>query len=103
MGMSNTPDSGLAGLLQGQIDYYRARAAEYDEWLNRQGRYDHGPVANAQWFAEFKIVEDALERFAPRGRVLEFAGGTGYWTERLARQAESVTVVDAAPEMLAIN
>ena len=103
MGMSGTSDLGLDGLLRGQIEYYRARAAEYDEWIFRKGRYDHGPVDNAQWFAEFKVVGDALERFAPRGRVLEFAGGTGYWTERLARQADSVTVVDAAPEMLALN
>ena len=35
-------------ILQEQIDYYRARAAEYDEWFNRQGRYDRGPQANQQ-------------------------------------------------------
>ena len=23
-------------------EYYRKRAAEYDEWWYRQGRYDHG-------------------------------------------------------------
>jgi SAM-dependent methyltransferase len=103
MGKPDPTDPSLAGLLQGQIDYYRARAGEYDEWLNRKGRYDHGPAANAQWFAEFKVVEEALDRFAPKGRVLEFAGGTGYWTERLDRLADSVTVVDAAPEMLALN
>jgi 2-polyprenyl-3-methyl-5-hydroxy-6-metoxy-1,4-benzoquinol methylase len=101
MGMASTPD--LDGLLREQIAYYRARAAEYDEWIFRKGRYDHGPADNAQWFAEFKVVESALVHFATTGRVLEIAGGTGYWTERLARQADSVTVVDAAPEMLARN
>src|ERR1700687_4910732 len=103
MKRSMADDSGLDGLLRSQIDYYRARSAEYDEWLDRKGRYDRGAEENAKWFAEFAIVSRALERFAPAGRVLEFAGGTGYWTERLARFADSVTVVDAAPEMLALN
>ena len=29
-------------LLQEQVDYYRARAGEYDEWFFRTGRYDLG-------------------------------------------------------------
>jgi demethylmenaquinone methyltransferase/2-methoxy-6-polyprenyl-1,4-benzoquinol methylase len=28
--------------LKEQIEYYRARAAEYDEWHLRTGRYDRG-------------------------------------------------------------
>ena len=103
MELSPSRDTGLDGLLREQIAYYRARAAEYDEWIFRKGRYDYGPAENAQWFAEFEEVEAALARFAPTGRVLEFAGGTGYWTERLARHADTVTVVDASPEMLALN
>jgi demethylmenaquinone methyltransferase/2-methoxy-6-polyprenyl-1,4-benzoquinol methylase len=103
MNRSSADGSDLDGLLRGQIDYYQARAAEYDEWLYRKGRYDRGAEENAKWFAEFAIVGRVLERFAPAGRVLEFAGGTGYWTEQLARFANSVTVVDAAPEMLALN
>ena len=31
------------GILQDQIEYYRARAGEYDEWWFRTGRYDRGP------------------------------------------------------------
>ena len=30
-------------LLGEQVEYYRARAEEYDEWFFRQGRYDRGP------------------------------------------------------------
>ncbi len=31
-------------ILEEQKAYYRARAAEYDEWFYREGRYDHGVV-----------------------------------------------------------
>jgi SAM-dependent methyltransferase len=48
-------------------------------------------------------VQEALERFTPEGKVLEFACGTGLWTQHLVRYAESVTAVDSAPEMLALN
>jgi demethylmenaquinone methyltransferase/2-methoxy-6-polyprenyl-1,4-benzoquinol methylase len=89
--------------LQEQIEYYRARAPEYDQWFDRRGRYDRGPEANARWRAELAEVEAALDAFDPRGRVLELAGGTGVWTGRLARAADDLTVVDASPEVLAIN
>lgn len=91
------------GRLQEQIEYYRARSGEYDEWVYRHGRYDHGPAANQQWFAEQAEVAAALAAFGPRGQVLEFAGGTGFWTEKLRNLADTVTVVDASPEMLALN
>lgn len=86
-----------------QISYYRARAGEYDEWFHRDGRYDRGPEANARWADETGLVADALAAFSPAGDVLELAAGTGWWTERLARTAASLTVVDASPETLAIN
>ena len=44
-----------------------------------------------------------LDHFAPCGRVLEVAAGTGNWTERLARHAERIVAVDASDETLAIN
>ena len=47
--------------LSSQLDYYRARAAEYDEWWLRRGRYDRGAALNAQWFAEAAEVQAALE------------------------------------------
>ena len=47
-----------------QLDYYRARAGEYDEWWFRTGRYDRGDDANAAWFAEVASLEAALERLA---------------------------------------
>ena len=86
-----------------QVAYYRARANEYDEWFKRDGRYDRGPEANARWADETGQVSDALAAFGPTGDVLELAAGTGWWTERLARTATSLTAIDASPETLAIN
>lgn len=94
--MNSTP-------LREQLDYYRARAGEYDQWWLRQGRYDRGAAVNAQWFADAATVFSALENFAPRGRILELACGTGIWSERLLPFASEFTAVDGSPEMLAIN
>jgi SAM-dependent methyltransferase len=93
----------LDDLLRQQIAYYRERASEYDEWFLRQGRYDRGPKHNAQWFAEVGEVTRALGTFAPRGEVLEFACGTGLWTQHLVRYATTVTALDSSPEVLALN
>ena len=91
------------GCFRQQLDYYRARAAEYDQWWLRQGRYDRGAVLNAQWFADASVVSSALSAFYPAGRVLEFACGTGIWTEQLLPFAAHLTALDGSPEMLAIN
>jgi demethylmenaquinone methyltransferase/2-methoxy-6-polyprenyl-1,4-benzoquinol methylase len=90
-------------VLQEQITYYSARAAEYDEWLLRRGRYDRGRELNSLWRGELAEVTRRHDTLALRGRVLELAGGTGIWTEQLARDAVELTVVDASPEMLAMN
>jgi SAM-dependent methyltransferase len=93
----------IESLLQQQIAYYRARASEYDEWFLRQGRYDRGPELNAAWFQEVEQVRAALYRFNPIGDVLEFACGTGLWTQHLLRFAHRITAVDAAAEVLKLN
>jgi len=83
--------------------YYRERAGEYDEWFYRRDRYDRGAEANTRWFAELDEVFSALDALAMRGDVLELAPGTGIWTERLLPTANTITTVDASPEMIAIN
>ncbi len=90
-------------MLREQLDYYRERAAEYDQWWLRQGRYDRGPEQKAQWCAEASEVRAALAAFQPGGRVLELACGTGIWTEQLLPFAEELTAIDGSREMLAIN
>lgn len=93
----------IADTLRQQLEYYRARAGEYDEWWLRQGRFDRGEEANRQWFAEGAKLAAVLAAFRPAGRVLELACGTGLWTEQLAKYAAEIIAVDGSPEVLAIN
>jgi SAM-dependent methyltransferase len=103
MSGSSSEEFNTAAVLREQLDYYRQRAAEYDQWWLRQGRYDRGPVLNAQWFAEASKVRSALVAFRPQGRILELACGTGLWTEQLLPFADELTAIDGSREMLAIN
>jgi demethylmenaquinone methyltransferase/2-methoxy-6-polyprenyl-1,4-benzoquinol methylase len=74
-------------LLDEQVRYYRAVAAEYD---------DHAlPFPGGAELAE------ALDAFRPTGSVLELACGPGTWTTQLLRHAAGVTAVDSSAEMLA--
>lgn len=96
---SMTDDS----VIDEQIEYYRARASEYDDSYARRGRHDRGLEANAAWWDELHLLEEALAAVALGFDVLELAAGTGYWTERLVDRGLRVTAVDAAPEALDIN
>ena len=86
-----------------QIDYYRARAPEYDDWFHRRGLYDQGPELNHAWHTEVAELRDALDAAQPSGRILELACGTGLWTAQLADHTHDITCVDASPEMIAFN
>ena len=90
-------------LIKQQVEYYRARAPEYDEWFFRQGRYDRGPAHRAEWLREAGEIEAILRSAVRDGAVLELACGTGLWTRHLAQSNRRVVAVDAAPEALARN
>ena len=90
-------------VLSEQVAYYRARAAEYDEWHTRQGRYDRGEEHRRQWLAELDAVRSALEEAGPFGDCLELACGTGLWTPQLASRASTLTAIDAVSETIEIN
>jgi demethylmenaquinone methyltransferase/2-methoxy-6-polyprenyl-1,4-benzoquinol methylase len=81
-------------LIDEQIAYYRARAAEYDATSTPEGD---------AFEADTDRIRAALRAFAPRGRVLELAAGTGQWTGILAEYAAELVVTDASPEMLELN
>ena len=90
-------------LIRQQIEYYRARAPEYDEWCLRLGRYDRGEEHRRRWFTELNEVSEALETSHPRGTILELACGTGLWTRHLAPQADRLVAVDVSTEAIEIN
>jgi demethylmenaquinone methyltransferase/2-methoxy-6-polyprenyl-1,4-benzoquinol methylase len=78
----------LQALLAEQMAYYRAIAAEYEDHALREPGGDE--------------LLAAFDSFAPTGRVLELACGSGLWTQELLRHADAITAVDASPEMLGI-
>lgn len=105
--MSAHPEPGHdQPLLDEQIAYYRARAAEYDAWWWRTGRFDRGSDNNAAWRAEAALVEAALDDWLSEAQpqsTLELACGTGLFTRHLARHCADVTAVDASSEVIDIN
>lgn len=76
-------------LLAEQVAYYRAGAPDYLD-------------AVLPWSAAQDELQAAVDSFRPTGDVLELACGPGTWTPHLLSHAESVTALDASPEMLAL-
>ena len=91
-----------AKLVAEQIDFYRADAESFDSWLG--GLLDKAndePTARTYRAGRARIAR-VFARYAPLGRVLELAAGTGRLVELYAPHAESVVLLDASPESLAI-
>ena len=90
-------------IIQEQIDYYRARASEYDEWFYRIGRYDRGEEIKERWFKEVNVVKQALQQVGQVEEILELASGTGIWTQELLNISKKITAIDASEEVIEIN
>jgi SAM-dependent methyltransferase len=75
-------------LVREQIEYYRARAPDYDVT-------PPGDPLGPYW----RQIERGLDRFQPTGSVLEIASGTGSWTLQLLRYASRITALDSSSEM----
>jgi hypothetical protein len=82
------------------VAYYEARAAEYDDWYLRRGRYEHGPIHDAAWNAELDAAGGWLDSLPITGRIVELAAGTGWWSPLLASKGE-LWMYDAAEAPLA--
>jgi demethylmenaquinone methyltransferase/2-methoxy-6-polyprenyl-1,4-benzoquinol methylase len=77
------------------VAYYEARAAEYDDWYLRRGRYARGPVHDAAWHAELDQAGAWLDALPISGEIVELAAGTGWWSPLLASKGE-LWLYDAA-------
>src|SRR5947208_3153350 len=88
-------------VLSEQIEYYRARAKEYDATtLGTAGFAPVGAVGSIG--GELAAAAHLLEKLGPFRQILELACGTGTWTQVLITIGDEVTAIDAAPEMLEI-
>ena len=86
-----------------QIAYYRARAAEYDDWWLRRGEFDLGADFAGAWASDVDAARAWLRAAALGEDVLELAAGSGNWTAELLGLAGTVTAVDSSAAMLALN
>lgn len=71
--------------------YYRARAAEYDQFYDRPERQ-----------SDLARLREWLTGHARGRTILEIAAGTGYWTEVAAPVAKAIIAIDSVVETLAI-
>jgi demethylmenaquinone methyltransferase/2-methoxy-6-polyprenyl-1,4-benzoquinol methylase len=70
------------------VPYYEARAAEYDDWYLRRGRYAHGPIHDLAWQMELDAATSWLDGLPLGGEIVELAAGTGWWSALLATKGE---------------
>ncbi|HET7026207.1 MAG TPA: class I SAM-dependent methyltransferase [Candidatus Limnocylindrales bacterium] len=80
-GPPNHPDRGM-------VEYYEARAPEYDDFYLRRGRYDRGSIANAVWQSELDRATLWLDSLPLGPVIVELAAGTGWWSPLLAQKGE---------------
>ena len=80
--------------LKGDLEeYYSARAAEYEKIYHRDD-----PSAQI----ELDRITRNLQEATHHGNVLEVACGTGFWTQAISTQANSIVALDASNEVLQI-
>jgi ubiquinone/menaquinone biosynthesis C-methylase UbiE len=97
--IATAPPPATTDVATTMIDYYEARAPEYDDWYLRRGRYERGPVHDTAWAAELDAAGRWLDALPLGPRIVELAAGTGWWSTLLAGKGE-LTMYDAAPATL---
>jgi SAM-dependent methyltransferase len=93
--IADAPPDAPAPAADTMLAYYEARAAEYDDWYLRRGRYSHGPIHDTAWNAELDGAGTWLDGLPLRGEIVELAAGTGWWSPLLASKGE-LSLYDAA-------
>jgi SAM-dependent methyltransferase len=81
------------------VDYYEARAPEYDDWYLRRGRYERGAIHDAAWNAELDAAGRWLDDLPWAGEIVELAAGTGWWSPLLASRGD-LSLYDTSPAAL---
>jgi demethylmenaquinone methyltransferase/2-methoxy-6-polyprenyl-1,4-benzoquinol methylase len=90
-------------VLKEQLDYYNARAGEYDESLQDIGGSSTTQSGFEEANQEWQRIVTALHTLNPVDEVLELACGTGIWTRELMSISRSLTAIDGSAEMIEIN
>jgi demethylmenaquinone methyltransferase/2-methoxy-6-polyprenyl-1,4-benzoquinol methylase len=93
------PPTSTSDVDRSMIDYYEARAPEYDDWYLRRGRYARGAIHDAAWNAELDAAGRWLDGLPWSGEIVEIAAGTGWWSPLLASRGE-LSLYDASPAAL---
>ena len=85
-------------LRHGMFRYYDERASEYEEaYVLGTGTASISDPGVFQ--REAALLTGVIERFA-RGRIIDIAGGSGYWLPYYAAGCSSITVIDQSLRML---
>ena len=80
------------------LAYYEARAAEYDDWYLRRGRYERGADPRRRLERRARRAPGAGSTRLPiRGEIVELAAGTGWWSPLLAARASCRSTTRARP------
>jgi 2-polyprenyl-3-methyl-5-hydroxy-6-metoxy-1,4-benzoquinol methylase len=83
-------------ILREQLEYYNARAQEYEETAYPHQEQQEDPCASDR-----DHILAAFDQLGTMNNTLELACGTGIWTQQLLRVSRHITAIDGAAEMLA--
>lgn len=95
----------LQTILDQQLNYYKERAEEYDEWWTRVGRHSCGEEKDRKWNDDIKSAQDIVRGWISKeDNVLELACGTGIWTNFLVDKVDvsKMTCVDGSKETIEV-